>query len=210
MFTGLIDDVGTIESVAATSAGREFRIACRYVDLAPGESVAVQGACLTVRTCGPRWFTVAAVTTTLERTTLGGWMVGRRVNLERALAAGARLGGHIVQGHVDGVGRVTATAMHGDASLVDIAIPASVAEVLVPQGSIAVDGVSMTVNALPARDVVHLSVIDFTRRHTTLGALRPEDAVHVEGDIIGKYVRQLIAPYAALQGAGAAFEAPAT
>jgi riboflavin synthase len=210
MFTGLIDDVGTIESVAATAAGREFRIACRYDDLAAGESVAVQGACLTVRTCGPRWFTVAAVTTTLERTALGSWMAGRRVNLERALAVGARLGGHIVQGHVDGVGRVIASGMRGDAFLVDIAIPPSVAEVLVPQGSIAVDGVSMTVNALPARDVVQLSVIEFTRRHTTLGGLRPQDAVHVEGDIVGKYVRQLVAPYMALHGSAAAFEAPGT
>src|SRR5579871_1368928 len=109
MFTGLIDDVGAIESVAATAAGREFRVACRYDDLSPGESIAVQGVCLTVRSCGPRWFTAAAMTPTIERTNLARWAAGRRVNLERALALRARLGGHLVQGHVDGVGRVTAT-----------------------------------------------------------------------------------------------------
>src|SRR5215218_4994328 len=99
MFTGLIDDVGTIEQVAATPAGREFRVRCRYGDLVPGESVAVNGACLTVRDCGPRWFTVAAVATTLDRTAVGEWREGWRVNLERALRASDRLGGHLVQGH---------------------------------------------------------------------------------------------------------------
>jgi len=195
MFTGLVDDVGTIDRVAETSAGREFVIRSRYDDLVDGESIAVNGACLTVRGSEPGRFTVAAVVTTLGRTAIGGWDTGTRVNLERALRASDRLGGHIVQGHVDGVGTVRRVERVGDALLVDVAIPSAIAELLVPHGSITVDGVSLTVNAIPARDVVQLSLIEYTLRHTTLGALAVGDAVHVEGDVIGKYVRQLVTPY---------------
>ena len=192
MFTGLIDDVGTIEAVSRTSAGLELRISCRYADLADGESIAVNGACLTVLTHGNGWFTVGAVTTTLGRTTIGSWAVGRRVNLERALRAGDRLGGHFVQGHVDGVARVTAVAVDGDAQLVDLALPAGLAELMVQHGSLAVDGVSLTVNDLSVPGSVQLSLIDYTLRHTTLGTLVPGDQVHVEADMLGKYVHRLL------------------
>jgi riboflavin synthase len=199
VFTGLIDDVGVVERVLSTEAGREFRIRCRYDDLADGESIAVNGACLTVRACGvdggAGWFTAAAVVTTLGRTTLGAWEAGRRVNLERALRAGDRFGGHLVQGHVDGVARVTAVRQAGDARLVDLALPAGLAELMVPHGSIAVDGVSLTVNELPAPDVVQLSLIEYTTRHTTLGDLAEGAPVHVEADVVGKYVHALVAPY---------------
>src|SRR5215212_2971115 len=100
MFTGIIDDVGTIDSVRVTEAGREMRLRCRYDDLAEGESIALDGACMTVYRHGPGWFTIAAVETSLGRTTMGDWAEGRRVNLERAMRAGDRLGGHLVQGHV--------------------------------------------------------------------------------------------------------------
>lgn len=200
MFTGLVDDVGTITAVADTAAGREFRIACRYRDLAAGESIACNGACLTVRERGEGWFTVAAVVTTVGRTTVGDWAVGARLNLERALLPDARLGGHLVQGHVDGVAEVTRREQVGDAVLVELALPPGLPELMVPHGSIAVDGVSLTVNALPAPDAVELSLIEYTLRHTTLGALAVGDRVHVEGDIIGKYVRRLVAPYALQQG----------
>ena len=195
MFTGLVDDVGTIDRITESPAGRELRIRSRYEGLAAGESIAVDGACLTVREWGAGWFVVGAVVTTLERTTIGEWRDGRRVNLERALRLGDRLGGHLVQGHVDGVGTVRAVEMRGDALLIDIAVPAEVGELLVPVGSITVDGVSLTVNALPAPDVVQISVIDHTRQHTTLGALRPGDRTHLEADVVGKYVRRLVAPY---------------
>ncbi len=198
MFTGLVDDVGVIEAVEPAAAGRTFRVRCRYTDLAGGESVALNGACLTVRECGPSWFTAAAVTTTLERTTMGSWKSGTRVNLERALRAGDRLGGHMVQGHVDGVGEVRATEALGDAWLIDLAVPGDVAGLIVPHGSIAVDGVSLTDNEILAPDVMQVSIIDYTMRHTTLGSLRPGDAAHVEGDVIGKYVRRLTAPYLSL------------
>lgn len=200
MFTGLVDDVGIIMAVADTAAGREFRIACAYGDLEAGESIACNGACLTVREHGDGWFTVAAVVTTLGRTTLETWGVGDRVNLERALRAGDRLGGHIVQGHVDGVADVVRTEQAGDAVLVELALPPGLADLMVPHGSITVDGVSLTVNALPAPDRVELSLIEYTLRHTTLGALSVGSRVHVEGDIIGKYVRRLAAPYALEQG----------
>ncbi len=195
MFSGLIDDVGTIEAVADTPAGREFHIACRYRDLADGESVAVNGACLTVREHGAGWFRVAAVSTTVDRTTTGGWAAGRRVNLERALRLGDRLGGHLVLGHVDGVARVSGVELRGDARLVDLALPADVAELMIPHGSVAVDGVSLTVNALPAPDVVQVSLIEYTLRHTTLGELREGAEVQVEADVLGKYVQRLTASF---------------
>jgi riboflavin synthase len=200
MFTGLVDDVGTIERVATTAAGREFRLRTRYRDLAAGESVALNGACLTVLTFGDGWFTCAAMETTRARTTCGAWREGQRVNLERAMRADGRFGGHLVQGHVDGVGEVTGVVEQGDALLVDVALPEAVAEVTVLHGSITVDGVSLTVNALLPQGV-QLALIDFTRRHTTLGELRPGDRVHLEADVIGKYVQRLLGPHAVPAGA---------
>src|SRR6476619_5706803 len=148
MFTGLIEEIGTVESVTESPAGLEISIRSSYTDLADGESIAVNGACLTVRARKDGAFTVAAVVTTLGRTTIGDWKSGQRVNLERALRADGRLGGHIVQGHVDAVGIVASTARAGDALLVDIDLPDGLSEMLVPLGSVAIDGVSLTVNAL--------------------------------------------------------------
>ena len=193
MFTGLITEIGTIDRVSQTEAGREFRISCGVADLTAGESVAVNGACLTVRECGAGWFTAAAVTTTLGRTTMGAWAAGRRVNLERALRATDRLGGHFVLGHVDAVAEVVDVADAGDARLVDVALPASLAAFVIPHGSITVDGVSLTVNELREPSAVQLSLIEYTRRHTTLGALSAGDTVHIEVDVLGKYVQRLVA-----------------
>lgn len=196
MFTGLVDDVGAIESVAETRDGRELRIRCRYDDLADGESIAVNGACLTVLAHGAGWFTVAAIVTTLGRTTIGEWRAGDQVNLERALRAGDRLGGHIVQGHVDGVALVIAVEEREDALVADIEVPVDLVPLLVPHGSVAIDGVSLTVNGLPADNVLQISLIEYTRHHTTLGTLAVGRRVHVEGDVIGKFVQRLVAPYA--------------
>ena len=195
MFTGLIEEVGRVEEIHQTPQGLALRIACRFGDLIAGESVAVNGACLTVVEVGPGWFTVAAVGTTLERTTIGDWKPGRGVNLERALVVGDRLGGHIVQGHVDGVATVVETRQAGDARLVDLALPAGLPELMVRHGSIAVDGVSLTINDIPRPDQVQLSLIEFTLRHTALADLGEGERVHVEADVVGKYVRNLIAPY---------------
>ena len=199
MFTGLIDDVGLIERVASGEAGLELRIRCGYRDLAAGESVCVNGVCLTVRAHGPSWFDAAAVVTTLERTAFADWRVGRRVNLERALRAGDRLGGHLVQGHVDGVGRVRAVERRDDTLLVDVELPEELWGLVILRGSITVDGVSLTANELPAPGVVQLSLIEYTLGHTALGDLAVGTRVHLEADIIGKYVQRLVAPYLARQ-----------
>ena len=192
MFTGLIDDVGTITHLSETSAGREFRVGCRYTDIVEGESIAVNGACLTVRELGAGWFTVAAITTTLERTTIGEWTVGRRVNLERAMRVGDRLGGHLVQGHVDGVATVDDVRSHGDARLIDLALPAGLIELMVIHGSVTIDGVSLTVNELPPSGMLQISLIEYTLRHTTFGDVKVGDRVHVEADMLGKYVQRLL------------------
>ena len=197
MFTGLVTDVGRITRVADTAAGRELRITCSYADLVDGESIAVNGACLTVREHGRdgegSWFTCAAVVTTLDRTTFGDWTAGRRVNLERALRMGDRLGGHMVLGHVDAVAMVTNTAMQDDAWLIDLELPAELLPLMVAHGSVTVDGVSLTINALQPNGM-QLSIIEYTRRHTTLGELAAGSRVHVEADVLAKHVERLLAP----------------
>ncbi|HEV8363809.1 MAG TPA: riboflavin synthase, partial [Gemmatimonadaceae bacterium] len=163
MFTGLVDSVGVVEAARPSPAGLELRIACAYPDLAPGESIAVSGACLTVREVVSGAFLTAAMETTRSRTTMSRWRAGTRVNLERALRAGDRLGGHIVQGHVDAVGRVVSVHEGDDALLVDVDVSAELDELLIPHGSITIDGVSLTINATPAPSVAQVALIEYTR-----------------------------------------------
>lgn len=190
MFTGIVDAVGRIDAVHVNK-GVELRVKASYKGVKKGESIAVNGACLTVERVVKGGFTVHAIATTLGRTLIGEWHTGRTVNLERALRAGDRLGGHFVQGHVDGVGTVKRVTEADDALLVDIRVPDEVAETTVLHGAITVDGVSLTVNALSRAGVVQVSLVPFTREHTTLGDLKTDDRVHVEADVLGKYVRQL-------------------
>ncbi len=194
MFTGLITAVGEIVTVSTTEAGRELVIAAPYDGLTLGESIACSGVCLTVREFVPGRFTVGAVVTTLDRTAIGEWKVGDKINLERAMAVGDKLGGHIVQGHVDGVGEVIAAHQRDDAWILDVRVPDDIDELLVPRGSIAVDGVSLTVVELPAPNVMRLSIIEHTLRHSTLGSLRVGHRVHLEGDILAKHLKRLAAP----------------
>lgn len=194
MFTGLITAVGEIVAVSTTEAGRELVVAAPYTDLTIGESIACNGVCLTVREFGNGTFTVGAVVTTLDRTAIGSWTTGTKINLERAMALGDRLGGHIVQGHVDGVGTVLSTAMRDDAWIIDIRVPDDIDELLVLRGSIAVDGVSLTVVDLPTPGVLRLSIIEHTMRHTTLGTLAAGSVVHLEADILAKHLKRLAAP----------------
>ena len=201
MFTGIIVAVGEVRRAAVAHGGLELEIGATWPDLQLGESIAIDGACLTVTAVGTGWFGVHVVATTLGRTTFARYRAGRRVNLERALSVGDRLGGHLVQGHVDGIGTIVAVRAAGDATLLDVAVPTAVAEVSIPLGSITVDGVSLTINAIPASGVIQLALIPFTLVHTTLGERRAGDAVHVEGDTVGKYVRQFtVAHRAASEG----------
>jgi len=191
MFTGIVTAVGTVRTVERRGDRLRLVVDSPYDDLAVGESVAVDGACLTVVDTPPEGFAVDVIVTTRGRTRLDTMAPGARVNLERALAVGDRLGGHFVQGHVDGIGEVVAVRDEADARLVDVRVPADVAELVIPHGSIALDGVSLTVNATPAPDVVQVALIPHTRTATTLDRLRVGERVHVEGDMLGKYVRQL-------------------
>ena len=190
MFTGIVDAVGRINAVRVNN-GVELRVKASYKGVKKGESIAVNGACLTVAKVVKGAFTVHAVETTLGRTLIREWQKGRVVNLERALRAGDRFGGHFVQGHVDGVGTVEGVAEVDDAMLVDIRVPPEVAETTVLHGAVTVDGVSLTVNAFAEDRIVQVSLVPFTREHTTLGKLASGDRVHVEADVLGKYVRQL-------------------
>jgi riboflavin synthase len=188
MFTGIVTAVGTVRLAERAADGLELTIASAYPDLTLGESVAVDGACLTIQAKNSASFTSHVIRTSLERTRFGDYVPGQRVNLERALRAGDRLGGHLVQGHVDGVGSVERLVDEEDARLIDLRVPAEVGRVSIPLGSITVDGVSLTVNAKPAPGIIQISLIPFTLQHTTLGERRVGDRVHLEADTIGKYV----------------------
>lgn len=194
MFTGLIEQVGTIIEVKATEAGVELRVDCPFENIEDGESVSVNGVCLTVREHGSGWFTVAAMVMTIGRTSIGDWLPGHRVNLERAMRAESRFGGHIVQGHIDAVGVVTAAERVEDTILVDVAIPYVLTQTLVLHGSVALDGVSLTVNNLES-DKLQVALIEYTLSHTTLRDLREGSRVNIETDVIGKFVQRLVAPY---------------
>ncbi|HEV7365760.1 MAG TPA: riboflavin synthase [Gemmatimonadales bacterium] len=192
MFTGIVSAVGAVQRAERTAGGLELTIASPYGDLALGESVAVDGACLTVQSKNSTSFSAHVIQTSVERTRFGEYAAGQRVNLERALKMGDRLGGHLVQGHVDGVGTVGRVVDRDDARLIDLRVPAEVARVSIPLGSITVDGVSLTVNAKPETGVIQISLIPFTLQHTTLGERRVGDRVHLEADTIGKYVAELL------------------
>jgi riboflavin synthase len=192
MFTGIVTAIGRVREATRGPEGLSLKVSAPYRGVRRGESIAVNGACLTVERVGKGWFGVQVIATSLERTLFGHYAKGRPVNLERALKVGDRLGGHLVQGHVDGVGEVAAVLQRGDAWLMDLKVPAEVAAVSIPLGSITVDGVSLTVNAVPRPGIIQLSLIPFTFQHTTLGEKRPGDGVHLEGDTIGKYVQSLL------------------
>lgn len=189
MFSGIVEAVGRIRYVVPVDNGRRFRIEAPFARaLAEGDSVAVEGVCLTATARGDDWFDVDAIAATLSRTTLGGLAPDTTVNLERALALGDRLGGHLVQGHVDGVGQVLGVERDGEQVLLDVRLPDVVAEVTVLHGSITMAGVSLTVNAMAAPDVAQVALIPYTLQHTTLSGLRTGDGVNLEGDMLGRFV----------------------
>jgi len=193
VFTGIVEAVGSVESVEP--AGELLRLVVRAPELARearvGDSVAVRGACLTVTRAEAGCLHFEAVRETLARTALGELRAGAAVNLERALRAGGRLDGHLVQGHVDGVGRVAALRREGEDVRLFVECAAEVAEHLVEKGSVAIDGVSLTV--VGARDGgFDVALVPHTLAATTLGALRPGDRVNLEVDVLAKYVRRSV------------------
>lgn len=191
MFTGIVERIGTVRSAEAVRNGVRFGIEAGADYLAPvglGGSIALDGVCTTVVALEGDVFHVEAIGTTLSRTTLGTFAPGRKVNLERPLALGGALGGHLVQGHVDAVGTVRAVTREGEHVLLDVAMPDEVADVTVLHGSITVDGVSLTVNALPGPDVFQVALIPHTWEVTNLSRLAPGDGVNLEGDMIGRFV----------------------
>jgi len=189
MFTGLVQQLGTLTSL---DGGRLEIETTLGAELAPGDSVAVNGACLTATTASPQGFTADVMEETLRRTALGDLRAGDPVNLELALRAADRLGGHFVQGHVDAVGTVASIQDEGFAKLVEIEAPDGLLRYVVEKGSIAVDGVSLTVASLGEGTFV-VSLIPETLERTTLGRAAPGDSVNLEVDVLAKYVERLVA-----------------
>jgi riboflavin synthase len=193
MFTGLIEDVGTIGGLRLQhkSAVLTVKTQLPLRSMARGASVAVNGACLTVVKKGPKSFTVDVSPETLQRTSLETLTVGSMVNLERPMRLADRLGGHLVTGHVDGVGAVAAIEKQGEFTMITFDVPAPLGALLVPKGSVAVDGISLTVNVC-RKQRFSVAIIPFTLRHTNLRARRVGDKVNVETDLIGKYVQSFM------------------
>jgi riboflavin synthase len=196
MFTGLIQDVGWVESVESGGDGARLRIATALAaEIGLGDSVAVDGACLTATATDAGGFEAEAMNQTLAVTALGGIEAGGRVNLELATRASERLGGHIVQGHVDGVGEVAAVGDDGFARRIRVALAPDLLRYAVDKGSIALGGVSLTIAAL-GDAWVEVSLIPETLERTNLGELEPGSRLNVECDIVAKYVERLVAPFA--------------
>jgi riboflavin synthase len=190
VFTGIIEEVGVVAGTEMTGRGLRIEVAAGRVleDLAIGDSIAVDGVCQTIVARTSTSFSVEAMGPTLARTTFGQLAAKRRVNLERALELGARIGGHMVQGHVDTTGRVERIQPVAEHVLIDVEISDDIADVTVLHGSIALNGVSLTVNEMPADNVVQVALIPHTWENTNLSDLKVGDAVNVEGDMIGRFV----------------------
>jgi riboflavin synthase len=197
MFTGLIQDIGAVESVEPGTEGAKLRVSTRLAaEIEPGDSVSVDGVCLTAVTIDAEGFEAEAMNQTLDLTSLGGLEPGGLVNLELAVKASERLGGHILQGHVDGVGEVLSAEEDGFARRLRVSVAPSLARYAVERGSIGLGGVSLTVSAL-GDDWVEVSLIPETLARTNLGAKLVKGArLNVECDIVAKYVERLVSPFA--------------
>lgn len=202
MFTGIITAIGSVRRVEMRGEEALFEFACPYGETEPlvlGESIAVDGTCLTVVTVTSGGFTAAASAETITRTTLGSKRPGSAVNMERALKASDRLGGHIVSGHVDGVGRVRARIPVRDAERWQFDAPHGLLRFIAEKGSITIDGVSLTVNAVDAEGF-EVTLVPFTQSHTTLGSKRPGDAINLEIDVLARYVARALESAATQKG----------
>lgn len=201
MFTGIVTDIGRIRAVTTTGAGagegRRFEVETAFdvSDVEMGASIAHAGACMTVVDKGvdqgQNWYAIEVSAESLSKTTLGGWQVDSRVNLERAMRLGDELGGHIVSGHVDGVGQVVKRESDGDSVRFTFRAPGDLAKYLAPKGSITIDGVSLTVNEVDGA-TFGINVIPHTQQVTTIGALQAGDQVNLEIDMLARYVARLL------------------
>jgi riboflavin synthase len=196
MFTGLVEDIGSVDSVEAGAEGARMRIATSLAaEIATGDSVSVDGVCLTATAVDANGFETEAMNQTLEVTALGGLEAGAKVNLELAMKASDRLGGHIVQGHADGVGEVLSAEDDGFAQRLRIALAPELLRYTVEKGSITLDGVSLTVADL-GDSWVEVSLIPETLERTTFGEVATGDRINVECDVVAKYVERLMTPFA--------------
>ena len=197
MFTGIVTDVGTVRS-AEQRGDLRLTIATGYdtgtIDL--GASIACSGVCLTVVDKGDDWFAVDVSGETLSRTAAGRWQEGAKLNLERSLRLGDEIGGHIVTGHVDSVAEIVGVCPDGDSARIGVSVPIEVGSMIAAKGSIALDGVSLTVNEVRETDgATHFSVniIPHTAQHTTLGNLQPAQQLNVEVDVLARYINRMLA-----------------
>ncbi len=195
MFTGIVTALGTVRAITPLGAGSDMRLTIEapWSDTAAipvGASIGCSGCCLTAVGVGSDWFAADASAETLSKTTLGGWRAGTRVNLERSLCLGDELGGHLVSGHVDGVGEAVSSAPEHGSTRWTFRVPTALARFIAVKGSIAVDGVSLTVNEV-SDDTFGVNVIPHTASVTGFGLLRPGDAVNVEIDMLARYVARL-------------------
>lgn len=195
MFTGIITALGSIRAITPIGGGKDMRlvVTAPWPDtaaIAPGASISCSGCCLTAVELGPDWFAVDASAETLARTTMGGWRAGGYVNLERSLKIGDELGGHIVSGHVDGVAEVLSRSEENGSIRWRFRVPLSLARFIAEKGSVAVDGVSLTVNEVE-RDIFGVNVIPHTASVTGFGSMAPGDKVNIEIDMLARYVARL-------------------
>src|SRR5208337_999151 len=193
MFTGIIEQMGTVESLKAAAEGGRLTIHAPLVakNLAVSNSIAANGCCLTVVALDAERFSADLSGETLRKTSIGEWKTGTRVNLEQPLTAGKEFGGHFVLGHVDTVGRVTRLEPEGENWWYGVEVPESFARNIVPQGSIAIDGISLTVARWHDR-IAEIAIIPFTYEHTNVRDIKVGDAVNLEGDVLGKYVERYL------------------
>ena len=198
MFTGIITAQGEVRDITHAGDSQDMRVTigtppdflAAQGGTAIGASIACSGCCLTATALGPDWFAVDVSGESVSRTTLGGWGTGTLINLERALRLGDELGGHMVSGHVDGLGEITAITPEQGSLRIGVRVPAPLHRYIAAKGSVAIDGISLTVNEVDGQDF-GVNIIPHTAEHTTLGLRRPGDAVHIEIDMLARYVARL-------------------
>lgn len=196
MFTGIIEETGKVKSISRSGPSARLTVEASVVleDISPGDSIAVNGVCLTVTDFSEKFFTADIMHETLDRSSLGSLAPGSSVNLERAMSMERRFGGHIVSGHIDGTGKITHTEKDGNALWYTISAEPHILRYIIEKGSVALDGISLTVAAVTDRDF-SVSVIPHTMAETTLSGRAQGDIINIENDCVGKYVEKLLQPY---------------